>query len=203
MVLSYLATPLRRAPVVLLVAGALNLGCVAGASATQGAAFPTHLPGGFGGGPPVFPSRTRDAPVDSLARADILSCLAPERFRLATFSSGSVRGAAARGDLRGVYVAPLHPNDGRERFVAWSDIRRVEMLETHLGSRADGFERGSSIGLAIGVVTILLVTRPPGDFGDLVYPLAVVIGAVPFGLVGGLIGSLYPPVVTKWEHCWP
>ena len=51
----------------------------------------------------------------------------------------------------------------------------------------------------------LFAMRPgePGDFGFLVYPLTIVIAALPGGIAGGLIGLEFRGQIRSWDHCWP
>ena len=141
--------------------------------------------------------------IDSLGRAAIQFCASPQGFKLHTFRSGTIRGFHFRPDERGLWVSTTTLPGDRERRVDWTDIRRVEVYETRERTATEAWTRGAQIGYAAGILVAMLVIPEPGDFGFLVYPLTIVIAALPGGIAGGLIGLEFRGQIRSWDHCWP
>lgn len=186
-----------------VVTGALVCALACTGAARAGSA--DRLMAGPGGEYPYFPmygSNDRGE-LDSLAREDVVRCVSVREARVKTSGEGTARGVLVRYDPTGLWLERVQKGERRERFVPWTSIRRVDAFESRPRTRSEGWTIGSAVGLVVGVVVVLQATDPPGDFGDLVYPLAVVVGALPFGLVGGLIGMSHPGTTSGWAPCWP
>jgi hypothetical protein len=146
---------------------------------------------------------TKPVALDSLDRFDVIECVGSRDTRILTHGAGATRGFVVRSDPRGVWLEQVSGGKPRTRFVAWDGVTHVDCRESRPRTSGEGWELGFTIGFAVGIVTVIALTDPPGDFGDLVYPLTVVIGAIPFGVVGGLVGMAHPGTTTGWTRCWP
>jgi hypothetical protein len=141
--------------------------------------------------------------LDSLQQLDVVRCIGSRDARMRGHLTGTTRGFMVRSDPRGVWLEQVRGGKRATRFVSWEGVTRVDCRESRPRTRREGWVIGSAIGLTVGVVVMLSSTDPPGDLGDIVYPLAVAIGALPFGLAGGLVGMLHPGTDTGWASCWP
>jgi len=141
------------------------------------------------------------APTDSLDREDILGCLVSRDFRMWVRDSGWVRGRFAEADARGLWIRAMRGRGGDDVFVAWDRVAAIQAGFERPRTRRAGFRLGAAIGYVAGVAAILAFTNPPAD--GKYYPFVVVVGGIPCGLVGGMIGAAHPGTVRGFERWWP